>query len=217
LTGFLTTFILALAASNAPAALLWTNGTPNTSVPNSRGITIFRVADDFTLNTAASLESIGFGMVAEPGHFSGSITYAFYQNSAGNLGAVIDTATVSGITPVLVNDIPGNIHSVYRADFNLPSALALGAGTYWLELHDGASLTANNPNALNVLWQVVASPASTNAKQNPIPTLPSNTIPNEQVFDIFGTASTTSVPEPATTSLCLLGLGALIIFKRPRA
>jgi len=211
----LTLLASALVANAAP--LLFDNGAPDLNSPNARGIAIFRSADDFTLGSAASVSSIRFWMVDQPGNFSGSITYAFYQNSAGALGSLISSATVSGITPLFLNQIPVNVHQIERVDFDLPVPLALDAGTFWLELHDGSSLTtAANANTTNVLWARVSGDSAGNAKQSAIPNLPSNNIGNELAFQLFGNSSsaTNAVPEPATISICAFGLVALAVCRR---
>jgi len=212
-TILLTLVASALVANAAP--LLFDNGAPDLNSPNARSITIFRSADDFTLGSGANVSSIRFWMVDQPGNFSGSITYAFYQNSAGALGSLISSATVSGITPLFLNQIPVNVHQIERVDFDLPAPLALAAGTYWLELHDGSTLTtAANPNTPNVLWARVPGGPVGNAKQNAIPNLPSNNIGNELAFQLFGNSTSTAVPEPTTISLCAFGLLALAVSRR---
>lgn len=205
---FLTAALLLIMSASASAGLIYSNGNPDTNNVSSRGMTIFRVADDFTLGAGATVASVRFWMVAEPGNFSGSITYAVYQDLGGALGSVVNTGTVSNIAPLLLNAIPGNIHSVYLVDFNLPALLALGAGTYWLELHDGSSLsTANNPNTPNVLWAIVPGVIG-NAKQNAIPTLPSSNTGNALAFELFD-AGASGVPEPGTVLTSLFGLVGL--------
>jgi hypothetical protein len=199
-------FALLAVATVSPAAVIFSNGTPNLNNPNSRGITIHRSADDFTLGTASNVDSIRFWMVAEPGDFGGTLTYAIYQNSAGALETVIDTASVTGVTPVFLNQIPQNIHAIYEVNFALPSSLALGAGTYWLELHEGPTLTTGND--VNVLW-AITSGVTGNAKQNQNPTLPTTNVGNALAFELVGAPSTTGVPEPGSIALTCVGLAAI--------
>ncbi len=209
--------IFLISALAANAATIYDNGTPDVNSSSARGITIFRVADDFTLGSAANLTAIRFWMVDQPGNFSGSITYAVYQNSAGALGSVVGSGTVSGITPLFLNQIPGNIHQIERVDFDLPAALALAAGSYWLELHDGSNLTtAANPSTPNVLWAIVSGNPPGNGKQSAIPTLPSGSVGNEMAFQLFDNSngSSNAVPEPATTALMGAGLAALAMMRR---
>lgn len=102
-------------------------------------------------------------------------------------------------------------------DFDLPAPLALATGTYWLELHDGSSLTTvANANTPNVLWAIVSGNPAGNAKQNGIPNLPSNNTGNTLAFQLFdnSTASTNAVPEPSTVSICAIGLAVLASRRR---
>lgn len=197
------------ATSFASAGLIVSTGTPDFTQPNSRGIDTFRVADDFVLAGPASIDSIRLWLVTQPGEFQGTLTYAFYQNSAGALGSLIQSGSVSGITLQNTTQIPGNIHSISQVDFSLPSALALGAGTFWLEIHHGSSLTTSTGFS-NVLWALTSTGGvGGNAKQNPNPGLPSNSVNNELAFQLFGNDTVSPVPEPATVSISLVGLAAI--------
>ena len=205
------TLLLCLLATGltAPAALIFSNGTVDTNAANARDITIFRTADDFTLASAVTLDSVRFWLAAEPGDFAGTLTYAIYQNAGGALGTVVNTATLNGVTPVLLNQIPQYIYSMYQVDFVLPVAQPLSAGTYWLEIHEGASLVTATQD-LNVYWAVAGFGATGNAKQSSTPTLPSGATTSAMGFELYGSAAapTTGVPEPGTWALCLAGLAA---------
>ena len=205
-------FLLAASGSTLSATLVYTNGAPDLNSADSRSIAIFRSADDFALGSLTSLTSIRFWMVAQTGEFSGIITYAIYQDSAGSLGTLVDSATVNGIAAVFLNPIPVNIHNMYLVDFNLPAPLALGAGTYWLELHEGVNLTTGD-GTNNVLW-AMSNAVAGNARQSPIPTIPSFDVDNELAFELYDASP---VPEPSTISACALGLVALLILRWRRS
>jgi len=213
--------LLAILASAlaADAAMIFNNGTPDVSSGTSDNIANRRTADDFSLASAANVASVRFWLVDVPGDFSGSITYVFYQDSAGSLGSLISSATVSGITPVFLNSIPDKKidRQIGRVDFDLPAPLALATGSYWLELHDGSSLTTlADPNKISVGWAVVSGDPLGNAKGDANPSLPStNTFDSLafQLFDNSGNAGN-AVPEPATISLIGIGLVALAISRR---
>ncbi len=208
--------LFAAVSAIAPAATIFDNGAPDLVGANARSITIFRTADDFVLGTSATVDSVRFWMLAQPQEvYSGTLTYAFYQNSAGSLGAVVSTGTVNGIVPVFLSQVAQNIHAIYQVDFNLLAPLALGSGTYWLELHDGPSLT--NAGSTQVLWQNLASIAGGNSKQNQNPQLPSNNVGGAQAFQLLGTVGSTSVPEPATMAATVIGLAALGLLRRRQA
>ncbi len=210
--------LLLSGGSIASAAAIFANGSPDTNAPNSSSIDIFRSADNFVLSNPANLTSIRLWLVTQSGEFQGSLTYAIYENSAGALGNLIQSNTVSGITPVLLNQIPGDIHSISVVDFDLPAPLVLGAGSYWLEIHHGSSLTSGT-GFPNVLWAVVGGGGGGDAKRNPIPGLPTNSVNIELAFELFdssGAAPSGAVPEPATIAISLAGLAAIGFLQRRR-
>lgn len=207
--------LLAATSAIAPAAVIFANGTPDETKANSRSISLFRSADDFTLASASTIESIRFWMVATEQGFAGTLSYAFYQDANGALGSVVSSGSFTNVTPLFLSEIPVNIHDHYLVDLNLPSALNLAAGTYWLELHDGATLTTNND--ADVLWAVAANGPG-NARQSQVPTIPTNQTTNALAFSLYGnvnTAPPSTVPEPSTITISLAGLIALGLLRRP--
>jgi hypothetical protein len=189
------------------AGTIVNNGTPDNV--NAYNITQYRAADDFTLAGASTAASIQFWIATiNPSDFNGSITYAFYADNSGALGTQIALGTVSGLTPGAVE---GNLgpYIFYPVSFNFVSPVSLAAGTYWLELHEGASLTANDGTA--TFW--AESAQSGNAKQDSNPTLPTTSRNVELAFQIFDTAIA-STPEPGSMALTSLGIGALVCFAR---
>jgi hypothetical protein len=201
------------AAGVAQAGLIVDNGAPN--VTNARDISLFRSADDFTVG-AVTIGAVQFWITTtspiqtDPQtNFSGSITYAFYNNSAGSIGSLITSGTVSG----LVSVYSGLTHSGSNAninvvDFNLLAPLSLSAGTYWLELHEGATLGTSD--GTNIGWEVANS--SGNAKQGLATNgLPVNGVNNELAFRLFD-APAASVPEPQNFAL----VGAALLLAAAR-
>src|SRR5262245_42178076 len=132
-----------------PASLIVDNGGPdNISAFN---ITAFRVADDFIMPSGHAvtntIQPLRFSLTPGNGNpvsdFSGTITYAFYNSTVdGNIGSFLAAGTVSGLRSHATN---GNLPvcnlsphcPVQRVDFDLPASITLGAGKYWLELHEG--------------------------------------------------------------------------------
>jgi len=215
--------LLAILASAlaADAAMIFNNGSPDVNFPQSRNMSAFRLADDFILTSAANVASVRFWMVDLPGDFSGSITYAVYQDSAGAIGSLVTngTATVSGITPVFLSQLLGSTSKLERVDFNLSTPLALAIGTYWLELHNGSSLTGFGDVGDDVSWAMVTGNPAGNAKQNknqdPLSTDTGSTLAF-QLFDNSTGATINAVPEPTTISFIGIGLAALAISRRKR-
>lgn len=203
--------LLAATSALAPAAVIFANGVPDQSQPGSRSISFYRSADDFTLAAASNIDAVRFWMVATDQSFAGTLSYGFYQDSNGALGTLITSGSVSNVTPLFLSQIPGFVQGTYQVDFNLPSTLSLAAGTYWLEVHDGATLTTNT--AAEVLWSI-ANTGPGNARQSQVPTIPTNQTTNDLAFSLYGTVDTslappTGVPEPSSIALSLAGLAAL--------
>lgn len=203
-------YLLAMlcAGGMAQAGLIFDNGSPN--VTNARDISLFRSADDFTVG-AVTVGAVRFWITTtspiqtDPQtNFSGSITYAIYNDSAGSIGSLITSGTVNG----LVSVYSGLTHSGSNAninvlDFNLLAPLSLSAGTYWLELHEGATLSTSD--GTNIGWEL-ANDTSGNAKQGfAVDGLPVNGVNDELAFQLFDSPSG-SVPEPQTVALVGAGL-----------
>src|SRR5439155_15657816 len=121
--------------------------------------------------------------------FSGTVTYAFYNDTGGALGSLITSGTISGLVPtptgatLPVCNLPPNC-PVQEVQFNLVASVPLVAGTYWLELHEGNTLTTND--STRIAWQ--SSAQTGNAKQDSLATLPTTSVNREVAFRLFDTA-----------------------------
>ncbi len=201
-------FVATVLAAAAHAGLIVDNGLPN--VTNARDIDLFRSADDFTVGNT-NIGAVRFWITTtspiatDPQtNFDGSITYAFYNDSAGSIGSLIASGTVNGLTSVFSGlTHSGSNANINVVDFNLNAPLALAAGTYWLELHEGATLSSDDGTRIG--WEM-SNNTSGNAKQDLASNgLPVNSVNNELAFQLFDTASGT-VPEPGSLLLVAAGL-----------
>ena len=89
----------------------------------------------------------------------------------------------------------------------------LGAGTYWLGLHNGALTTAGTTS---FAWQYRANNATFNGREDETPFGDNLWASNfkEHAFQLYSTS--TVVPEPSTYALLATGLAALLVVRRRR-
>lgn len=191
--------LLWIAQPGARAGVISSQGPPN---GNNFDITDSRLADDFSLTAAATLNEIGFWYQAQEQTDLAVITYAVYQDSSGALGALLQSETV---------DNPGTsfdaISGLFFADFNITPLDLLGGTTYWLELHAGSSLT--DASGFTVSWGAADDNATNVALENATLGLPNSPVGfsgfNQYAFVLSG-ASSSSIPEPVPAALLLFGL-----------
>jgi hypothetical protein len=197
----------------AGATTLFDSGPPAFIGTN---ITQIRAADSFVLGAPATVTDVRFYGSAFspdnfPGNFSGSIAYAFYNNSAGALGSVIASGTVSGLTGVLSGVCGAG--NCYTVDFALNSGIGLAAGTYWLELHEGTALTTSDGSA--IAWAGLNNGTGASLVSFSLATAPNTAATTDRAFLLFDNSATSGVPEPSTTLFALAGLGT-IAYRRVR-
>jgi hypothetical protein len=202
---------LLVGAFSLRAGMLVDFSPPNA---NALDITNARAADVFTLAGGVVITGADFwyqtDVFGAPSDLS-SVAWAIYSNSGGALGSTL----FSGVTaPSISFD---GAHGADFASFTLPS-LALGAGTYWLELHAGSSLTDNN-GGLNIWWSNMDGTPAVVARDSSGLGLPNQQVTTpgfEQLaFQLTGSAAAPGVPEPS--ALLLLVSGAALIAWRLRS
>lgn len=209
--------LLSLCAPFAPAALLYDNGVPDHV--NGSGISNFRTVDDFTLTGPANLNAIRFWAVFNnndpTGMFSGNLSWAIYTNAGGTVGSLFASGSLTGLTMTDTGNGGGNFNA-YQIDFSIGAPVALGAGVYWLELHDGAVLTTADGS--ETYWATKGTGG--NARTQPFfGSFPTDLQPissyfgcqcdYDLAFQLFGDADN-GVPEPATVWLSGTALLALL-------
>ena len=205
-----------LACTPAFAGLVYDNGTPD--LKNGFDMTAFREADDFTLASASTIAGISFWSVPANGNFAGSfdgsVTWAVYNDAAGSPGTLVSSATVNSVPFTATGtDVQGNSNfPVFQLDVTLAAPLALSAGTYWLELHEGASLTANDGSP--VFWVTSGNGVlkGSSSESALLSALPSSSNASDLAFQLFDA----SVPEPGSWVLVAGGLLTLLGVSRLR-
>jgi hypothetical protein len=206
-------FGLTLFSACAFAATVYDSGTPQFVGTN---ITQVRAADSFTLGSSANLTDVRFYASAFtgntfPGNFSGSISYAFYNDSSGSLGSVIASGTVNGLSGALWGFCGSN--NCYTVDLALNSSLAVAAGTYWLELHEGTALNTSDGTAVS--WAGFNNATGSSLFSGSLGTAPNVNDVSERAFLLFDNSLAT-VPEPASFALIGGGLAAMVLIMRKR-
>ena len=131
--------VITLAGPLAHAApvTLWNNGGPAISTQGGSLMSSYLQAANFTTSFATNLSSASFWSLETGSSYGGLITYSILGNASGspdgNLvfasGSVVPTRTDTLATAIGLN--------VFQYDFAL-AVTNLAAGTYWLELHNGA-------------------------------------------------------------------------------
>jgi hypothetical protein len=177
---------------------------------NSFSITEFRLADDFTLSSLSTVTDLLFYYTYSEGGSPSDLddaTYAIYANHDGGLGTVLQSATIAS------GSITRTGQSVLcptcaSATFSI-APLPLAGGTYWLELHNGASLTDNT--GFEIGWGAVNDNADLIARFNASGMTPDTPVDssgfNQYAFQVIGT----TVPEPGALTLLVVGLSIIAV------
>jgi hypothetical protein len=199
----------AFAATTAEAATIVSYSPPN---GNSIDIVYGRAADAFTFSGNGLVTGVNFWYQTDINGLPtdlATVSWAIYANASGALGARVASGTATPATSV---DVPNNADF---ASIAIPSVY-LNAGTYWLELHAGASLI-DTSNTFDIWWANTdlvrpldaMMDTGTNLPATPVGTTGFQTL----AFQIIGEGGTVdhSLPEPSTLPLVLPGL-ALVLY-----
>ena len=197
--------VLTLAAAPVRAQLV-NNGLPNGVGGNE--MTQWIQAEDFTLGGASILNSVRFWSLGATGSYQGSINWQIYSNSAGVPGSVLYFGLATPTTTAYPGAACCGFPEGLQLDFALP-AIALGAGTYWLGLHNGPLSTTTR---LDFYWATTNGNATGTGEEDIAPfgdvlASPWFNNANEHAFQLN---ATNVVPEPATMTLLATGLVGLV-------
>jgi hypothetical protein len=192
-----------LAAAPLSAQVIYNNGLPNGAAGNE--MTEWIQAEDFTLGSATTVGGVTFWAAVNSNFsgYQGSIVWQIYGNGAGTPGTLMMSGTASP-TPTLYPgaDITSLGDVGYQLTFALPD-IALGAGTYWLGLHNGPLTTADYDG---FYWATTDANATATAEEDIYPFGDGwSSNGEEHAFQLDGVAGGAVTPEP--DSMALLGMG----------
>ena len=197
---------LALSAAQLSfAAPVFNNGSPD-QVSGTQMSDVL-VAEDFSLTASTTISSIRFWSIQfAPTDYLGSVYWAVYSNVGGAPGAVLFGNTAVTTTAVATGNSTGFNYAEYVFDVDV-NDFVIGAGTYWLGLHNG-------PSASTVAREMLWSTTSTGGSESQYFDSFTSTwvgADTHLAFALDGTGVVvppTGVPEPGT--LALVGLAVLV-------
>ena len=131
--------VITLAGSLAHAATvtLWDNGGPATTTQGGSIMSSYLQAANFTTSFATNLSSASFWSLEMGSSYAGSISYSILGNASGSPDENLVFASGS-VVPTRTDTLAAALGlNVFQYDFAL-AVTNLAAGTYWLELHNGA-------------------------------------------------------------------------------
>lgn len=204
--------LLSLTADVAPALAdtLYDNGPPNAA--NGNEMTFWIQAEEFILASDSVLTDIRFWAFGfrEPGSYQGSIVWSIYANTPGGPGALLHRATV---VPTRTFRAPTPFGGgSFQHDFSV-GEIPLGAGTYWLGLHNGP-LTRTVRD--DYYWETTVPNATRRGHEDVNPFDVGGWFNNgqEHAFILFGRGAGPSAPEPSSVVLLGSSLIALGFLRR---
>jgi hypothetical protein len=174
--------------------VVYDNGAPNHVTGHNMGFA--RQAEDFSLSADYTLTDVHFWSLEASGAYRGSISWSIMTNSDGKPDRELATGTQSVVTRTNTGSFLDLTE--FSNAFNLNAPVMLGAGTYWLVLHNGSFCDMGDPN--EYLWETSAANSTTRGQEllGDLPGWETNS--NEHAFQI------TAVPEPATVVMLLAGI-----------
>jgi hypothetical protein len=198
-----------LAVGDARASfveVIYDNGGPNQL--GGSEMTRFIQAEDFVLSAATKFTDVRFWSLELPVGYQGSFVWQIYGDNAGQPGSLLNSGEA-----VPLRRSTGKTFGAYQEYENTFSAgiISLGAGTYWLGLHNGPLTTAT---LQNVRWETTGQIHNPTGFEDATPfgVGPWEATGLEHAFQL-------GVPEPSqiATGVLLLGGVAGYVVRRRRA
>lgn len=197
---------LTIAASTAQAQV-YNNGAPDGNGGNEMSQWI--QAEDFTLALSTNVVGIRFWGLTTGG-YAGSIHWRIYDNGTGAPGAnILYSGSFNGAGTAQ----GGGCCGYTRYQFDMDTDFTLGAGTYWLGLHNG---DYTNTNRDEFYWETTNGNATASGREDDAP-FEGNWASNgeEHAFQLLGERNAT-VPEPTSLALVVVGFAGITAVARRR-
>lgn len=208
LTKLLVTAALTVSAAIPLSAqtVVYDNGAPLGDNGNVMDVAI--QAEDFLFAAPTSFDQIRFWSLENSTGYSGAgIEWWIFANNVTMPGAILYNGTATP-TRTAQGGCCGS-YARYQNDLFIPS-LSLGAGTYWLGLHDGTDYVFHY-----MFWYTTRSNATNSGNESYQGTM-NNWVANREqhAFQLINNDLVATVPEPA--SMVLLATGLIGVFGAAR-
>jgi hypothetical protein len=191
------TAIVAAALPAASAGTVHDNGAPNHESGNNMGYAY--QAEDFSFG-GGSINGVSFWSLEAADAYRGSISWAIVGDNGGSpTGTILASGMESGVSRTSIGSYLGLTE--FSNAFSLSSSLSLGAGTYWLVLHNGSFDNLGDPNEF--LWETTTLDGRMGGMESFDGGATWTGNFNEHAFQV------SAVPEPA--SVLMLAAGMLLV------
>lgn len=198
--------LLALPCA-ASAQVIFNGGSPDQQ--NGNEMTEWVQYNDFAFGSTQTVQEIDFWSFSK-GLFDGSVSWIVRSDNAGVPGSTLFSGSGNPSVTPTGNTLFGSAESFNK----LLANFTLGAGTYWLGLHNGP---LTNDTREEYYWETTSTGFGGHGEEDITP-FGDNDYGNNGVdhaFELLATPSST-VPEPTSMTLLASGLVGLAASRRRR-